>query len=305
MVAEFSEKENVAKLDDVAQVYGILPKEKTDIEDIWDYLLKIEEGAKDKNEREKAQRIKLPNRPCALVPLADQHFGGKSNYSQLRADAEIIAVTPDMYAINAGDTVDNFIIGKLANIQKEQPTTFEQELRAAIWWVETIAPKLLVWISGNHESWTRKLSGIDFWRSKLRNCACLYDPHQCVFEVEHNGHCTTWCVRHKWRGSSIFNPTHGLEVGWERMGIDYDIAIGGHTHIATLHREFVKHGRKRDAILLGTYKLRDEYGKDLGFAESYGESGSGAMIMLPDGRRFWTDCLDTAADMLDYWRSKF
>jgi hypothetical protein len=81
----------------------------------------------------------------------------------------------------------------------------------------------------------------------------------------------------------------------------FDIGLAGHTHIATLHREFIKHNEKRDAILIGTYKIRDEYGRDLGFAAPVG-LGSGAFVMLPDGRRFWCDDIPTAKDLLEYWK---
>jgi hypothetical protein len=206
-----------------------------------------------------------------------------------------------MYAVFSGDTTDKFIIGALAAVQREQSTTFPMELRAAMWFIETISPKLLVWVNGNHDCWTKKVSGIDIWRTKLENVPCLFDPHQVKFTLKHGNTKTRWLVRHQWRGTSVFNPTHGIEVGWERLDEPFDIGIAGHTHIATLHREFIKHGEKRDAVLVGTYKIRDEYGRECGYAPPVGY-GSGAFVMLPDGRRFWCDDVETAKDLLKYWQ---
>jgi len=99
----------------------------------------------------------------------------------------------------------------------------------------------------------------------------------------------------------VFNVTHGLEVSWERMGLDYVWSIGGHTHIATVCRPFLRHGILRHAILIGTYKLADQYAAELGFAPSHG-SGSGAMVLHPDGRQWWFDKLSEASSFLAYLR---
>jgi len=288
---------------DPVSLYGTIPEHDVSIEDIRDYLNTLTDRAKVKNEKQNNQMITLPNKPCAVALFGDEHFGGKCDYRRLLADADIVAETPNMFAIQVGDVADNFIIGKLQAVQKQQPTTFDQELRAAIWWVDRIAPSVIAWCGGNHESWTRKVAGIDFWRTRLQNCVCLYDPHQICFTLHHGEASWEVMVRHKWRHGSVFNVTHGIEVGWERVG-NFDIGIGAHTHIATLCRPFIRDNKRRFAVLIGTYKLRDEYARELGFPNTAPGGGNGAFVFLPGGRLIWENDLQTAADMLKMYQQE-
>ena len=172
------------------------------------------------------------------------------------------------------------------------------------WYFNKLQGSILFWCSGNHENWTRKVSGIDFIREGLKGSLCLYDRTQISFTLRWGKNEQKWLVRHKWRYSSIFNATHGLEVGWERVGYNFDVGVGGHTHIATLCRPFIRENKKRFAVLLGTYKIRDNFGRECGFPASVGR-GSGAFVYHPDGRVFWCDDLPTAKDLLQTWRNEY
>ena len=290
------------------EIEGVLPHEAHDFEaDILPYLIKIGQQAKTKTEREKIQKITMPNKPFMLAIMADVHGGAKTDYEAIYEDVNRIKNNPDIYAILAGDLTDNFIIGKLQSIQKEQSTTFQMEQRFLVWFLENLESSLIAVVSGNHDNWTKKLSGFDITRHLLRNVRCLYDRNQVVFDLLRNGYKTRFLVRHKYKHSSIFNPTHGMEVFWERGGLDWDIAIGGHTHIATLCRPFIKHDRKRFAVLLGTYKLRDEYGRELGFADTHSDSrGSGCFVFRPDSDTpIWFDSLEDGEKFLEYLKYEY
>jgi hypothetical protein len=285
------------------QIQGITAEERVNFEgDIMPYLIKIGERAKQKNEVEANQTITMPDRPFALCVLSDMHGGGKSDYSAIKRDVELIANTEDMYVGNLGDDTDNFIIGVLQRIQKEQPTTFDMEVRFLEWLMKKLSGSILFWVSGNHTNWTKMMSGIDFLREGLKGTHCLYDSSQIFFTLKWGDNSQRWLVRHKWRHTSVFNPTHCIEVGWERVGLNFDVGCAGHTHIATLCRPFIKEGKKRFAILLGTYKIRDNFGRDCGFPNSVG-LGSGAFVYHPDGRCFWCEDLLTARDLLNTWKA--
>ena len=286
------------------KIEGITAEERTNFEgDIMPYLIKIGEKAKQKNLDEKRQVISMPNRPFAVALLSDIHGGGKCDYSALKEDIDVITSTPDMWVGNLGDDTDNFISQKLQWIQAHQPTTFDMETRFLEWLFKRLSGNILFWCSGNHNNWTSKASGIDFIREGLKGTHCLYDMSQIFFSLKWGDNEQKWLVRHKWKYSSILNPTHGIEVGWERVGYNFDVGCAGHTHIATLCRPFVREGRKRFAILMGTYKIRDNFGRECGFADPYG-LGSGAFVYHPDGRSFWCEDLKTARDLLNLWQSK-
>jgi predicted MPP superfamily phosphohydrolase len=287
------------------KIIGIMPEDKVDFEtEIMPYLIKVGERAKEKNKAETNQVITMPNKPFAIALLADIHGGGKVDYKTLQEDVNIIAETDGMYVGNVGDNIDNFIIGVLQAIQREQSTTFQMEQRFLDWLFTKLRGSLLFWCSGNHENWTKKISGIDSIKETLKGTYCLYDRTQILFDLQWGENKQTWLVRHKWKYSSIYNATHGLEVGWERVGLNFDVSVGGHTHIATLCRPFIREDKMRYAILLGTYKIRDTFGREYGFAKSHG-LGSGAMVYNPDGRSFWCEDLLTARDLLKVWQKQY
>ncbi len=287
------------------KIEGITAEERVNFEgDIMPYLKKIGERAKQKTKDEANQIITMPNKPFAIALLSDIHAGGKADYSAIEADVNIITQTEGMYVGNLGDDTDNFVNAKLQWIQKEQPTTFDMETRFLEWLFKKLSGNVLFWVSGNHNNWTKKASGIDFIREGLMNTHCLYDSNQIFFTLKWGNHEQRWLVRHKWKFSSILNPTHGIEVGWERVGLNFDVGCAGHTHIATLCRPFVREGKKRFAVLLSTYKIRDNFGREMGFANSVG-NGSGAFVYHPDGRSFWCEDLLTARDLLKTWQNEF
>ena len=285
---------------DKPEINGVKPEHHVDFEnEILPFMVKVGKRAMEKNEKEKNASISIRgSQPFAIAIMSDVHGGGKTDYEAIKNDVDIIRETEDMWAILAGDLTDNFIIGKLQSIQKEQPLPLNYEQRFVKWFLDALKSSLIAFVSGNHDNWTKKVAAFDVLRSILDGVDCLFDSNQVMFNLNYFGQTQRWLVRHKFKHNSIFNPTHGIEVAWERMGMDFDVAIAGHTHIATLHRPFIKHDKLRHAILLGTYKVRDEFATEIGFAKSYGR-GSGALVYHPDGRNpLWCPDLKTARDIL-------
>ena len=247
------------------------------------------------------QRIVIPkpSQPFALAYLSDMHIGNAgTDYTAIRHDAEVIASTPRLWCGYHGDGVDNWIVGKLAGLQRDQALPFDAEVQLFTTWIEKVGPKLLWAVAGNHDNWTRKLSGFDRVREALRGVRVLYDPHEVVFTLEAGQRRIVYKVRHKWRYGSVFNVTHGIEAGWQRGDSDFDVGLGGHTHIGTVCRPFFRHRRERQAVLIGTYHVRGEYGRELGLRSPV-HSGCGAHVFWDDTSLFCHD-LDTAATFLKY-----
>jgi len=224
-------------------------------EELWQAAFKAQARVqKVKRKRDSNQIIiPFPERPFAIVPLSDFHIGSPSvDYIQLKKDVETIRDTPRMWAIFFGDGCDNWIVSKLSHLQRGQVLTFDAEVQLLTVVLETLSDKLKVVVAGNHDNWTRKLAGFDRIKAALRGTRVLYDPYEVVFDLCHGDNATRIKVRHQWKYASVFNATHGIEVGWERGGEDFDIGFGGHTHTGTLCRPFIRHGRIRYAILIGT-----------------------------------------------------
>lgn len=290
------------------QIQGNIPHHKVDFEKIFPYLNEIGEKSKKKNEIEDNQFITINLPVFAIVLLSDLHGGGKTDYKQIKEDVEIIQSTQEMKVIMAGDNTDNFINHKLQWVQKHQPTTFDMEIMFIRWLLQSLSKSLIAFCSGNHDNWTYKISAIDLNRILLSDVKCLYDRNQIVFDLNwgEGRFKQKWMVRHKYRWSSIFNPTHGQEVMWERGDVDYDISVAGHTHIASLCRPFIKHNKIRYALLLGTYKIRDEYQKEIGFARTYGQTkGCGAFVYTPDGDMVWCTNLRIAKQLIEFYKQQY
>jgi hypothetical protein len=94
-----------------------------------------------------------------------------------------------------------------------------------------------------------------------------------------------------------------MEVAWDRGDDDFDVAVGFHTHSGTLVREFFKHGKRRYAVQMGAYKVRDKFGDELGFT-SVKNTGAGAMVATPEGDVSFFQDLETAAEFLTYLRER-
>lgn len=287
-----------------AVVEGVTAAPPAAVENIWQFAIDAQRHVSAKAERRKDQAITLPDEPVAIAFLSDLHIGSAgTDYAAIKRDAELIRATPGMYAGFHGDGTDNWIVGKLTALQRGQALGFDAERLLFESWVDIIAPKLLWFVQGNHDNWSEQLIGSAPNRALIQDKLMLWDRNQCVFDLHHCGYTRKVVVRHKWRFSSVFNPAHGMMVGWDRGEIDFDIAVAGHTHIATLCYPFFRHGKIRHAILTGTYKMVDAFGDECGFPPPNG-SGCGALVLDANGDQIFMDSLSAAAQYLAFLRKE-
>lgn len=272
-------------------------------EQLWRAVVDAQLRVFQRFEKRRNQVVRLEV-PCALAMLSDAHFGSvETDYIALKQDAEIVRDTPGMYAGFHGDGVDNWILGKMQALQRGQAMPFDAEWQLFYRWLDMLRGKLVYVVAGNHDNWTIKAAGFDRVREALRGTQVLYHSDQIVFKLEVGPKEYVVKVRHKWRGSSVFNVTHAIEVGWQRGGDNFDIGIGGHTHQGTFHRPFARHGRERHAVLTGTYKIEDKYGVELGLEKPLGR-GCGAFLFDKAGDLHFEPDLVKAADYLEYLKSR-
>ena len=280
-------------------VLGLGANDGRDDGDLWDRAYRIQERHERHEAKRREQHICIPGRkPFGWAWLSDLHFGGDSDYRQMRADAELIRDTPRMWCAFNGDGLNNWIVGKLGHLQRRQSLSLDDEWQLFRSFLQIIQGKLKVVALGNHELWTVVLGGVNPIREEMADYHVLFDDYEVAYRL-HLGD-ASWLVkqRHQWRGSSVFNPTHGIEVGWQRGGCEFDIGVGGHTHIGTVCRPFFRHGVRKYAVLIGTYSTNG-YGRQLGLAPTVG-TGCGAMVFQADGRVTFFEDLQTAAQFLEF-----
>ena len=287
----------LADLDPI--VLGLGAESERDDGDLWGRAYRIQERHERQEAKRREQHIYIPGgRAFGWAWLSDLHFGGDSDYRQMRADAELIRDTDRMWCAFNGDGLNNWIVGKLAHLQRGQSLSLDDEWQLFRSFLQIIRGKLKVVALGNHELWTLVLGGVNPIREEMAGYHVLFDEYEVAYRLHLSG--ASWLVkqRHQWRGSSVFNPTHGIEVGWQRGGCEFDIGVGGHTHIGTVCRPFFRHGVKKYAVLIGTYSTNG-YGRQLGLAPTVG-TGCGAMVFQADGRSTFFDDLHTAAQFLEF-----
>jgi len=250
---------------------------------VWDYVIATQNTIERNAALRTNQRIMIPDpeTPFGIAYFSDLHLGDPAtDYRSIRADAELVASNPRLFAGYHGDGLNNWIIGKLQALQKDEAIPHDQEIVLFADWLRMIGPSMLWVVAGNHDNWTAKLSGLDLPRSLLGDVRVLYDRNEIVFILIWGQCRLVYKVRHKWKYNSIFNVTHSIEVGWQRGDSDFDVGLGGHTHIGTVERPFFRHGRLKRAVLTGTYKVVQTgggYGRELGLASPMG-TGCGAHV---------------------------
>lgn len=218
-----------------------------------------------------SQRLTFDYGPIALVATADWHLGGSGvDYPRLDAELRLIADTPGMFAIGAGDLLDQMIVGRLLDARKNNRLSIRDEWALVRRQLAIIAPKLLAVVSGNHDNWAEALTGISYFERELRDLkpTALYDTDDAIIDVIVGGWELPVRIRHQWQGSSIYNPTHGIEraAKWDH---NFVIGMGAHTHRGGVCRDFnVGGGNIGMALMAGSYKLweGDAYARRKGFA---------------------------------------
>ena len=270
-------------------------------QELWDMAFRVQKSTSEREKnRDKRSVLFNLNQPVGIAFFSDLHLGSSAtDYVQLKEDTEIVQKTENMFAAFTGDGIDNWISSRMQNLSASQGMPFSAELQLLKNWITMLKGKLLFVVAGNHDNWTKRMSGLDFFVDSLKDTKTLYDTEEIRFNLGFkNGYQWKVKARHKWRYNSVFNATHAIEVGWERGGWDFDVGIGGHTHIGTVCRPFFRHEQKLYALLIGTYKIHDKFGKTIGAPVPYGR-GCGVMIFCPDGRTHWCENVHIAAAILN------
>jgi hypothetical protein len=268
-----------------------------DEDEIWDLAVRKSRRRRTIEKKKNGRRIEFSHGPVCIVWLADTHLGSTGvHYDRLAEDIETIKTTPGMYVCVLGDILDNFIMGRLKDIRLGTEFSISEEWVLARRVLRELAPKLLLSVSGNHDLWTYALTGIDYLKEihVLLNPGIAYAKYDASVTLAVGGREYIMRARHKWKGYSQYNDTHGIE--WAAKfdkGRHFDIGIGAHIHKGALYRQFVNGGVTGHALMCGSYKTIDEHPMKLGFPEP-NEAAAVAMI-IDDFGESGTNNLDHAA----------
>lgn len=225
------------------------------------------------------------NQPIAFICVADQHIGGgKETATDVKSvfeHANLIKDTPNTYMIHDGDLSNNFIGNWAYSIAHNRKFTIEEEVALSKKYIEIVKDKLVAWVSGNHNYWSEKYSGLNTQLELLNSCKanCFFDDDEVYFKIKTPYIETGVMIRHIWNGYSIYNITHGIERNAKFDNPNNaSIFIGAHIHRGGVIRDFVLNGQTAHALMCGTYKTIDHYAKQKGFGKSNSTQAVGFVL---------------------------
>ena len=241
-------------------------------EDVWTEMEVATSNHLAESDTKNKARIRIDtDKPVGIAFIGDQHIGGMGvDMAAMRRDAEIIAATPNMFAILGGDLLDNFILRKMAHVSRDNRFSIEEQQRAALHYLDTLGPSLLAVTGGNHEAWTQKESGVDILARLVDQCGqenLLYDPHRWRIELALGDYEYGIGIQHKAKGNSEINPTLGPKKALFLGVFDASthVSVAFHTHTPSIETIHWGENGRRLAIKGSTYKMRDVFGLEHGF----------------------------------------
>lgn len=250
--------------------------------------------------------------PVGIVGLPDQHLNNiGSQIKRAFQDAELIAKTPGVYAVAIGDSLDNFIMGRLERERRKDIMSHTDAMRIQDHYFELLHDKLLVVIGGNHNDWVGQLGGYDALAGTLERLGIkgIYDNvEQRVRLTLPSGAQFVHLARHNFPGQSQFHPTHGI-LKWALQNWQgEDVIWGGHIHQSGYMRMTQQHmGEQRvvHCVQLSSYKKIDNYARTSGFRVN--DTFTTPMV-VHDPRTMkttWYDDIEHGLDVLAFMRSKW
>lgn len=289
-------------MSDGISVVGVSAEElRPDPHEVLKRAIERFERVREVKRRQCDQRLRFADGPVGLVFVADQHIGNDgADYQRMFHEADLIRRCPRLYVVQVGDLVDNFIVSKLMKIRMGTHMAIDEEWELARLYLQRVGPRLVAVVGGNHEAWTGAAAGVDQLRdivTGLRS-GILYHPDELYLTVEIGSTCWPVRVRHKWRYSSILNPTHGIERSFERdQSRPFVLGVGAHTHVSGLCRQFNAGGRTGLAVQVGSYKIYDSFAGVLGLPAANGSTAM-TVVFHPEHGMVGYDRLEAALDAL-------
>ena len=293
---------------ELESIEGLTPADAwPDPQEVLEKATRAFENRKAKQEKRDAQTIAISKGPVGLAFVADQHFGSSgADAKRAMEHAKLIADTPGLYAFIVGDLVDSFVLNKYLKIRHNAPLGIIEEWALVKLYLETIAPKLLGILDGNHDHWMEILTGLPVLADVVERIKgdVLYDAHEIIARIVVGG-LEEWMLkmRHDWPGHSQYNPYHGIMKA-TKFDRPFHIGVGAHDHrgaMAATFRVSFDAVRIQTAVAVkcGTYKRFDRYQREQGFPLTSPKIAPVVVLHTEPRNVLAFDELEVAADYLN------
>ncbi len=202
--------------------------------------------------------------PIGIAITSDQHLGNEgTDHRLLGKIIDTIVDTPGLFVCDNGDSIDNFVALSHETGRYEQIIRPRYQKQLARWIWGRWAPKLLACTGGQHEYFETRVSDFDTaeYLSRKGDAVFLGPGGKLNLQVGEQPYSIgMW---HKFQGNSMYSATAAAMRLFREHG-PFDISITGDKHEPAINYQR-EQGRWGVFVRAGTFKIRDSYGRSLGF----------------------------------------
>lgn len=232
--------------------------------------------------KEKTWRRKIAKRPFGMAFIGDLHldspgFDVRWWERDKAALNEIGSMDADLVSVFMGDILDNWPMGgRLAKKHHDSHLTRLEALALVKGFLQIEYPMLDLFCLGNHDDWP----GADFKALVREWSDCTVVDWGAHVVIEAGDFIFRAFVSHDMRGSSVYNPIHGLARRAREDG-GADLYVAAHRHTGGQARgQNGFRDRMYNMIRVRGYKRADEYAWGRGFPDET-EGASGLAVVNP------------------------
>lgn len=207
--------------------------------------------------------VSVPEKkPFGVAFVGDPHVDDNGcNWPLLKRDMAMLANTEGMYAINLGDSANNWV-GRLSRLYADQDTSKQTMRKLVKWMMRDAGVRWLVWLMGNHDMWSDDFTT---WQREVGAQRLVMQDWQARFKLVFNGDQSIRIhAAHNFPGNSIWNTLHGPQRAAHTKTMAHIYACG-HTHNWAIHQE---ESASRDftywLVRARGYKFIDSHAENLG-----------------------------------------
>lgn len=239
------------------------------IADTWQRAEEVNARHIDKAKKRSVFSVDFPrDEPIGIAFISDQHIapGTPVDMARMRADAEYVRDTPNMFALLAGDGVDNHILIRSAMMAARSQPGDQYSLFQ--YYLGIFAEKILALCSGNHDAWTDQVGGIDMIQWISQHHKLCYSPAAFSLDITVGGQLYKIVTRHQYRYNSSFNMTHAVKQLLRLGEEEFDIGCIGHHH-EPADESAIYRGLQRWFCRPGSYQITSSYTRQYGWNSTY------------------------------------
>jgi hypothetical protein len=203
------------------------------------------------------------------VPIGDNHLGNDgTDMETMEYHAKLCGSNENILAYNTGDSIDNFIKTSIIGALINQTSTPKEQIKLLQQYIEFFNGQLLLMIGGNHDRWTKQISGLDWLTPFTKSNEIVYSPDVFNINYQVNGIDYYFKFRHKYRFNSSYNPTHAVKQMLRFSDHVFDVGCVAHNHEPAIEQLFM-FNNPVIMIRCGSYKICDTFSREHGFNQSH------------------------------------